>query len=312
MIDTVRMRNFKCFEDQSIQLAGLNVLAGLNGTGKSTVIQSLLLLRQTGLGKDGRPESLRWRGSLVDPGSFEDALHAGSEQDRIVLEAVFQSSGSVRIEVGGTGTGDAEMIDSTGFPGASRASLYRPSLFYLDAERLGPQKTLPFPDQEHESQLWEQVNAWLGGISPGAEVRMYGLPDDRTQAGFSFGLSYALPVIVALLSARTDDLVIVEHPEAHLHPAGQTRLAELAARAAAAGAQVILETHGDHILDGIRLAVRKAIIAPDQTTFHYFRRKDLSIEVETPVISENGRLDFWPDGFFDQHERNLAALVAPR
>ena len=141
---------------------------------------------------------------------------------------------------------------------------------------------------------------------------MYGLPDGWAQVGFSFGLSYALPVIVALLSARNDDLVMIEHPEAHLHPAGQTRLAELAARAAAAGAQVILETHGDHILDGIRLAVRKAIIAPDRTTFHYFRRKDLSIEVETPVISENGRLDFWPDGFFDQHERNLAALVAPR
>ena len=301
MIDTVRMCNFKCFEEQSIQLAGINVLAGLNGTGKSTVIQSLLLLRQTGLGKDGRPESLRWRGSLVDPGSFEDALHASSEQNRIVLEAVFQSSDSVRIEVGGTGSGDAEMIDSTGFPGASGASLYRPSLFYLGADQLGPQKTLPFPDQEHESQLWEQVNAWLGVISPGADV-----------AGFSFGLSYALPVIVALLSARTDDLVMIEHPEAHLHPAGQSRLAELAARAAAAGAQVILETHGDHILDGIRLAVRKSIIAPDQTTFHYFRRKDLSVEIETPAISENGRLDFWPDGFFDQHEKNLAALVAPR
>ena len=303
MIDTVRMRNFKCFEEQSIQLAGLNVLAGLNGTGKSTVIQSLLLLRQTGLDKDGRPESLRWRGSLVDPGSFDDALHAGSEQDRIVLEAVFQASGSVRIEVGGAGTGDAEMIDSTGFPGASGASLYRPSLFYLGADRLGPRKTLPFPAQEHESQLWEQVNAWLGVISPGAEVQM---------TGFSFGLSYALPVIGALLSARTDDLVMIEHPEAHLHPAGQTRLAELAARAATAGAQVILETHGDHILDGIRLAVRKSIIAPDQTAFHYFRRKDLSVEIETPAISENGRLDFWPDGFFDQHERNLAALVAPR
>ena len=316
MIDTVRMRNFKCFEEQSIQLAGLNVLAGLNGTGKSTVIQSLLLLRQTGLGKDGRPESLRWHGSLVDPGSFEDALHAGAKQNRITLEAVFQSSDSVGIEVGGTATGDAEMIDSTGFPGASETSLYRPSLFYLGADRLGSRKTLPHDGLRHadapSGMLWEQVNAWLGGISPGAEVRMYGLPDDRTQAGFSFGLRYALPVIVALLSARNDDLVLIEHPEAHLHPAGQTRLAELAARAAAAGAQVILETHGDHILDGIRLAVRNAIIAPDQTAFHYFRRKDLSVEIETPAIREDGRLDFWPDGFFDQHERNLAALVARR
>ncbi len=366
MIDRIEMRNFKCFEEQSISLAGINVLAGLNGAGKSTVIQSLLLLRQARLSADGRPESLRWHGGLFDPGPFEDVLHAGSEQDRIVLEAVFQSSDSVGIEVGGNEAGSAELIGSTGFPGASGTSLYRPSLFYLGADRLGPQKTLPYPDQEYESQtplgksgefvlrylgnqrhrvvrerlrhvdapnamLWGQVDAWLGVISPGAEVHINVLPNvDQALAGFSFsqdgdvttrpvkaanagfGLSYALPVIVALLSVRGDDLVMIENPEAHLHPAGQTRLAELAARAAATGAQVILETHSDHILDGIRLAVRNGIVAPDQAAFHYFQRTDLTVQVETPAIREDGRLDFWPDGFFDQHERNLAALVAPR
>ena len=61
---------------------------------------------------------------------------------------------------------------------------------------------------------------------------------------------YALPLIVALLSVRGDDLVMIENPEAHLHPGGQTRVAELAARAAATGAQVVLETHSDHVLAG--------------------------------------------------------------
>ena len=366
MIDRIEMTNFKCFKEQSIQLAGLNVLAGLNGSGKSSVIQALLLLRQAALGPRGQPMFLHWHSNLVDLGSSRDVLYEGSDQDIIALEAVFQSSKSVRVKVDVNASEKAVLIDSKGFPDIFHTSLYRVSMFYLGAERLGPQKTLPFLDQEHESYtplgksgefvLWyldnhghhivpmslrdakapkdtilEQVTAWLGVISPGVELRIESMPSaDLALAGFSFsqekdvmtrsfratnvgfGLSYALPVIVALLSAGNDDLVMIENPEAHLHPAGQTKLAELAARTAAAGAQVILETHSDHILDGIRLAVRKSIISPGQTAFHYFRRKDLSIEVETPAISENGRLDFWPDGFFDQHERNLAALVAPR
>ena len=363
-IDRIGMTNFKCFDEQSIPLAGINVLAGMNSTGKSTVIQSLLLLRQTGVEADGKPESLNWHGSLVDLGAFKDVLHAGSEQETIVLEAAFGSSDSISIEVGHTDAG-AYIIDSTGFAGASDTSLYRPSMFYLGADRLGPQKTLPYPDRAPRPQtplgangelvlwylwdnrrqpvplcarhvdermdwLWKQVKAWLGEISPGADVHFYRETDtDRVRAGYSFlrdeettspfrainvgfGLSYALPVIVALLSAGNDDLVMIENPEAHLHPAGQTKLAELAARAAAAGAQVVLETHSDHILDGLRLAVRNGIITPDQAAFHYFQRTDLSVEVSTPSIRRDGRLDFWPDGFFDQHERNLAALVARR
>ena len=366
MIKVARMYNFKCFKEQTLTLSGINVLAGLNGAGKSSVIQSLLLLRQARLSASGKPESLRWHGNLIDIGSFRDALHERSDNDEIALEAEFTSSECVSIVICETDSGDATLIRGDGFPNARGSSLYRDSMFYLGADRLGPQKTLPFLDQEYESQtplgksgefvLWylenhynrvvperlryveapkdtllEQVTAWLGVISPGVALRIDSLPNaDLALASFSFsqdkdvlsrrfratnvgfGLSYALPVIVALLSAQNDDLVMIENPEAHLHPAGQTKLAELAARAAAAGAQVILETHSDHILDGIRLAVRNGIVVPDQTVFHYFRRAGLTVDVRTPAIRQDGRLDSWPAGFFDQHERNLAALVARR
>lgn len=48
MIDRIRMVNFKCFEEQTVSLGHLTVLAGLNGAGKSSVMQALLLLRQSG------------------------------------------------------------------------------------------------------------------------------------------------------------------------------------------------------------------------------------------------------------------------
>ena len=366
MIEYVRMRNFKCFGDASIQLNRLTVLAGLNGAGKSSVIQALLTLRQSGLREDGAPTSLRWQGDLVDLGSFADVLYEDAHEDTISLESTFQSGESVRVEVSRTDTGDQRLVGSAGFQGAPLSALYRWAMYYLGAERLGPRKTLPLlhqgPDSgtplgaKGEHVLWyldrygnrvirdcrrfaaapkdtlsAQAAAWLGVVSPGVELGVDPVPNadlvlasytfsrrdaPRTKAfratNVGFGLSYALPLIVALLAAEEGDLVMLENPEAHLHPAGQTRLAELAAWAAAAGAQVVLETHSDHILDGIRLAVRNAVIEPEQTTLHFFRRDDLAIQIETPVIREDGRLDSWPDGFFDQHERNLAALIAPR
>lgn len=47
MIGRVELRNFKCFEQQTFELAPLTLLTGLNGMGKSSVLQALLLLRQS-------------------------------------------------------------------------------------------------------------------------------------------------------------------------------------------------------------------------------------------------------------------------
>ncbi len=47
MIRTLRLHNFKCFENQDLAFSPLTLLSGLNGTGKSSVLQALLLLRQS-------------------------------------------------------------------------------------------------------------------------------------------------------------------------------------------------------------------------------------------------------------------------
>ena len=121
-----------------------------------------------------------------------------------------------------------------------------------------------------------------------------------------------LPVIVALLSAKKGGLVLLENPEAHLHPKGQTRLGELVALTTAAGAQVFVETHSDHFMDGIRLAVRDKIVTPKSVAFHYFAQDGNASKVNSPQIDEDGRLSEWPSGFFDQHEENLSRLLAPK
>ena len=87
-----------------------------------------------------------------------------------------------------------------------------------------------------------------------------------------FGLSYVFPVIVAALAARAGDLLIIENPEAHIHPKGQMRLGQLLSLAAASGVQVVIETHSDHVLNGIRLAVHERKISHEIVRLHFFER----------------------------------------
>jgi predicted ATPase len=117
--------------------------------------------------------------------------------------------------------------------------------------------------------------------------------------------------LVALLSAKRGYLVLLENPEAHLHPRGQSKMGELIARATLVGAQIIVETHSDHIMNGIRVAARRQLIKPESAAFHFFQRAEngRDIDVETPELDEEGRLDYWPKNFFDEWKANLDKLL---
>ena len=110
--------------------------------------------------------------------------------------------------------------------------------------------------------------------------------------------------------AEPSTMLIVENPEAHLHPAGQSRVGEFLALVAAAGVQVVLETHSDHVLNGVRKSVRRKIIGNNDVHIHFFARgSELGSNIVTkPQISVDGGIDTWPEGFFDQFERDLEEL----
>jgi predicted ATPase len=189
------------------------------------------------------------------------------------------------------------------------------------------------PDASSGS-LTNQVEAWLGTVSPGVrleitpytsmdvvnmqfsfvEGRLVSDPYRPTNVGF--GLTYTLPIIVGALGAVRDGLLLFENPEAHLHAKGQVKLAELFARVAASGVQLIIETHSEHILNGVRIAVHQGFIPPELVQLHYFERREssdgLQHVVSSPTIDLDGRIDFWPDGFFDEWDRSLESLLGPK
>lgn len=71
------------------------------------------------------------------------------------------------------------------------------------------------------------------------------------------GVTYLAMLIIAALTCKVDDTLVIENPEIHLHPRAQSRFVEFLAYLSKLGLQVILETHSDHIYNGVRKCVKK-------------------------------------------------------
>jgi predicted ATPase len=121
-----------------------------------------------------------------------------------------------------------------------------------------------------------------------------------------FGLTQVLPIVVAALSSSPGDILLIENPEVHLHPAGQAAMGIFLAEVANAGIQVIVESHSDHVLNGIRRFVKCGGISRDAISLHFFRPRILrGSQVLSPQMDATGNIDVWPDGFFDQFDKDI-------
>lgn len=124
-----------------------------------------------------------------------------------------------------------------------------------------------------------------------------------------FGISYILSIVTAALwcSSIENAVLIVENPEAHLHPLAQSRMGKFLELISFLGVQVIIETHSEHIIDGAR--VQAALLkATDKMKINFFANKHGKIEIQDITVDENGELADWPDGFFDQKSADLRDL----
>jgi len=148
--------------------------------------------------------------------------------------------------------------------------------------------------------------------NPMLEFRKIGAESEwQFPTNHGFGVSYTLPIILAGLLLEENGFLIVDSPEAHLHPAAQTALAIFLARVAACGRTVIVETHSDHIIDGFRLAIADQThpIAAADSIFYYLDQSDNGKIVHHDISPRpNGSLPKWPKGFFDQVATNLRSL----
>jgi predicted ATPase len=372
VISSLDITNFKCFKQLRLPLKTLTLLTGLNGGGKSSAIQPLLLLAQT-LRDTDRPSYFALNGPLVHLGTVGDVLPSdttSSQIEFVVSTSLEEAKWSL-----GTKAGERFLrVSETSFALPSQeglissASEQAPStlpgglaqLIFLSAVREGTADAFPIPDLRSESLIevgvdgrfapyWydrfvdeevasarchpkepgrtlrKQLDAWLGTLFPGAQAhvqliqrlsllslqfRLSDIGAWRRPANIGYGLTYSFPIVVSLLAAGENQLVVVDSPEAHLHPFAQSQMGMLLAQFAAAGVQIIVETHSDHLLNGVRLAIKTGIITNSNVVIHFFTGAGRAGHgVLSPVLDAEGRIDDWPEGFFDQFEKDLGRLA---
>ncbi len=137
------------------------------------------------------------------------------------------------------------------------------------------------------------------------------IQQDLTHVGV--GVSQVLPILVMCLLAEEGDVIILEQPELHLHPKVQTRLADFFVAMNKLGKQCIVETHSEYLINRLRLLVVKSDdnkIADD--TMIYFVEKDKTegySMYRNIVINTYGKIERWPDGFFDEGESLASQIV---
>jgi predicted ATPase len=181
------------------------------------------------------------------------------------------------------------------------------------------------------NNLISNIDAWMNEITPGTHViSTYYNELDIVKVGYQFdsandvtpefspinvgfGFTYTLPVITAILIAKKGDLLIIENPESHLHPQGQAKLGELIAKAASEGVQIIIESHSDHLFNGIRVAIKNGVIKHEDAAIFYFERDLNSSEhvttISQPIVDQDGRISHKPIGFFDEYSKQLDELI---
>lgn len=383
MIDKLKVENFKSIVNQDLNFKMLNVLTGLNGSGKSSVLQILALLKQS-LDIERNGEVLFLVGNLISLGKSNDILYEFALNNEVKIEIYSRSLGSENSNgvafnynisetenndiIRGTVNGDVEIL-------INNISNFQ----YIQADRISPRNSYPQAStfnraagwlgingeytidyiQQNEDtivsekrcmkkefssipetflatiaptlKLTDQISAWLQEISPGVQLKAEKIDhidattlafayktisqvksSDRRPINVGYGLTYSLPIITSCLTAEEGSILLLENPEAHLHPRGQLKLGILLALCAQDGVQIFVETHSDHLLNGIRLATKNKIIKSENVEVFYFDRnyEEGVTQIIYPQLQDNGRFLNWPVGFFDEWEKALDDLLS--
>ena len=363
MISEWRVNGFKRIESGAFSLAPLTILAGLNGSGKTSLIQSMLLVKEAtstliravplngpfGLELGTASEVLNWKcrspinGRVIDSGRGASDWSFGvpDDDDALYLNVM---PGQL---LNGPFAFDADARSFT----------------YLSADRFGPRsisEAIALPDEELQigvrgdhcahvlsvlgdrvlsdsgrahpdsstngpGLLKYEVEKWLSEVSRPVELTGRRLERSmvcelrfRAPGGewvlapnMGFGLSFALPVILGGLISSPDGILIVENPEAHLHPAGQSRIGVFLAWLASKGVQVVIETHSDHVVNGVRRAIAEfSYLKPQDALIQYFSDDAHGgpCIVQELTFTQSGSLSDWPRGFLDQYQIDISSL----
>lgn len=220
------------------------------------------------------------------------------------------------------------------------------NMYYVSADRRGPINSIKRDDNidpdyvgvngdhtihvlYHHPELLPKLAEALSLIFKGATIS---LPSDPIEddlrllldstdcskgykpTNVGFGYSHVLPIIVQVLLAKPGSIVIIENPEAHLHPGAQSRIVEFLIRQMnEKSLQIFIESHSDHIINGARLAVKNHTITSHSVSIIFVSRDETDVRgipsIQQIKVLPNGALTEYFDDFMDEWTKQSGALL---
>lgn len=337
MVRKLEIEGFKCIDKQSFDLKPLTILTGLNSTGKSTIIQAILLLSNF---SNSRNEDLSELVARFNAFSDIRNKYTNAQSLSITLDGdSFLNMNRDTLNVKGEGL------------------VYEEQLYFLPANRVGqeelalfnPRKKLGLNGdcilgyfEQHKDKalngelvkfkeagqtLKAQVNGWLAYILDlTVSLQTEKITSNTIKISFNSdgidnlspfnlgaGNSYLVKVLIASLMCQKENILLIENPEIHLHPKAQALLGEFFAWLASAGVQVIVETHSEHFINKVKYQVYKNELSADDAIIYYKPsiREDfiaMKISQKGKFIDSEGNSMMFPPGFFDSTLQELLAI----
>lgn len=345
------IKGFKCFQDSCFELGKMTLLTGANASGKSSVIQAMLLLKAASESDDAMATL-----NLEDPcyafdfGDPDSLINNEWQEDEVKITL---SDNLAMTFDGGKQELSRKLVVSVDNLTGLKA-FFSKGLTYLTAERQGPRYEYALKTGSGDgcgcrgentgnvmSDNWNSriagnrllakkekdelfniaLDNWVNYIFPGVTVRVqpvgtqmykvlvresfHNIQTDSTNIGF--GISYALPILVGALLAKDGGWLVIENPEAHIHAKAQSNMGFFLGVMAAAELHVLVETHSEHIVNGIRrAAIVSGRLNPEDVNIYFFKGKS---ESELITVDDMGNLSDFPVDFFDQSRQDMLDII---
>lgn len=344
MLKTLQLQHFKCFENITVDFGKITLLSGINSSGKSSAIQGLLLIDNT-LKNYNRRLNNDW----LNLGTFEETRNFITRTDKFSITAHSDDDNTINLTYS-EDTENIKEAGIIGVSGFEMPELYYLSAHRIGpqnsySKNFNPSNIIGEKGEfvfdllnKYKSNLVQQnriadnvsytleyqVNFWLQKITRvKIDVEDLGITN-LVSANYTFnrntrkvrpyhigaGISYLIGILVLGLYVNEGSILIIENPEIHLHPKAQSDLADFLCFIANAGVQVIIESHSDHIFNGIRKSVFRKTISNNDAKIHFFKMNENNLSENHLIkLSENGKILNYQEGLFDQFDNDLDELL---
>lgn len=344
MISWLKVNNFKSNEKQDFQMKPITILTGLNSTGKSSIIQSILLLSADSSSSSLLKEHIKIfsnfniiRNRYINAQEVLLSVECNKQVNKITIEK----------EKGWNN----HNLNSNKF------LQFDKNLHYISANRIGQEELASFDEdikfgidgkyvfgyfernkdklvdnnllayKEHNT-LDAQLSYWLKYI---LDIDLRIITEKITQSNIKVtyesdgldnispfnlgaGNSYLAKVLIMGLSRKKNSILIVENPEIHLHPKAQAKIADFFVFLQNAGIQIILETHSEHLINKFRYNVYKNNLSHNDIIIYYKQTikekfQQININKNAHFVDIDNRQIEFPSGFFDSTLSELLEIM---